>query len=125
MGSISFERHQLLIANEETRDASRYFSKDFNSLNTSQQLILAACYLQSHKCRRHFTRVIALLEIEKLLDRPIRFLSTGEMRKVLIARELVKLPKLLILDEPFDGLDVNYRARLSRIINQLMEKDIS
>jgi molybdate transport system ATP-binding protein len=45
------------------------------------------------------------------------------MRKVLIARELVKSPQLVILDEPFDGLDVNSRARLSRIIGQLMKKN--
>jgi molybdate transport system ATP-binding protein len=40
-----------------------------------------------------------------LLGRGIRFLSTGEMRKVVICRALLQNPKLLVLDEPFDGLD--------------------
>jgi molybdate transport system ATP-binding protein len=40
-----------------------------------------------------------------LLERGLRFLSTGEMRKVTICRALLRKPQLLVLDEPFDGLD--------------------
>ncbi len=47
-------------------------------------------------------------------------LSTGEMRKVLIARALVKSPRLLILDEPFDGLDQSFRASFAESINRLI-----
>lgn len=45
------------------------------------------------------------LHIEKLLDRPFTKLSTGESRKVLLAQALVSEPDLLILDDPFEGLD--------------------
>jgi len=40
-----------------------------------------------------------------LADRPFRRLSTGEQRLVLLVRGLVKRPPVLILDEPFQGLD--------------------
>jgi len=49
------------------------------------------------------SQVADLLGITPLLQRGIPFLSTGEIRKTLIARALIKSPKLLILDEPFDG----------------------
>ena len=45
-------------------------------------------------------------------------LSYGEQRAVLILRSAVKIPELLILDEPCHGLDENYRGK----ILQLMEK---
>ena len=50
-------------------------------------------------------RLFAAFGILELADRPFRHLSTGEQRLVLLARALVKRPPLLILDEPFQGLD--------------------
>ena len=45
--------------------------------------------------------------LEPLLDRAFRKLSTGETRKVLLVRALASRPDLLVLDEPFDGLDAS------------------
>ena len=50
---------------------------------------------------------MALLEIAHLADRPTEELSSGEARRVLIARALAHRPKALILDEPTNDLDVD------------------
>ena len=55
------------------------------------------------------------LKIQHLLGRGIRALSTGEMRKIQIARALQKLPEIMILDEPFDGLDEASRRDLAKL----------
>ncbi len=54
--------------------------------------------------------------IADLADRPFLHLSSGEQRLCLLARAFVKSPDLLILDEPFHGLDDERRLRTTRII---------
>jgi molybdate transport system ATP-binding protein len=51
--------------------------------------------------------------ITALLNRRFKYLSTGETRKTLLCQALMSEPELLILDEPFDGLDVQSRAQLA------------
>jgi molybdate transport system ATP-binding protein len=62
--------------------------------------------------------------IRHLLERPVEALSIGESRKFLIARALLREPKLLILDKPFDGLDKKSRQSFEKIIRQLMKDGI-
>ncbi len=62
----------------------------------------------------------ARLDIAHLLDRMIRHLSTGEARRVMLLRALASEPQLLILDEPFEGLDVASRESLVQLITQLV-----
>jgi molybdate transport system ATP-binding protein len=64
--------------------------------------------------------VTELLQIEALLERNAIQLSNGERRKVFIAQALLKNPRLLILDNPFTGLDREFRAKLQEIIQRLM-----
>ncbi|PID57415.1 hypothetical protein CSB45_07795 [candidate division KSB3 bacterium] len=62
---------------------------------------------------------VKLLGIEYLLARKIIHLSHGEARKVMIARALMQSPELLILDDPFSGLDTASRSLLREAIEEL------
>ena len=59
------------------------------------------------------------LQIEESLAKKLIFLSSGELRKFLIIRKLLKHPRLLILDNPFIGLDADSRQLLNELLQQL------
>jgi molybdate transport system ATP-binding protein len=48
---------------------------------------------------------LAQLGLSKLADRAFRSLSTGQARRALLARAMIGSPAMLLLDEPFSGLD--------------------
>ena len=62
--------------------------------------------------------VMAELGIAHLKDKICHYLSGGEKRKVALAGALVMRPELLILDEPFEGLDSRSRSELVAILNR-------
>jgi molybdate transport system ATP-binding protein len=68
--------------------------------------------------------VIQVLGLDRLLSRDINQISNGERRKVLLARALLRNPRLLILDNPFTGLDVAFRAKLKQMISSLMKDEM-
>jgi cobalt/nickel transport system ATP-binding protein len=63
-------------------------------------------------------QVMSELGIEHLRDKICHYLSGGEKRKVALAGALVLRPELLILDEPFEGLDSRSRAELVMLLNK-------
>lgn len=63
-------------------------------------------------------QVMAELGISHLRDKICHYLSGGEKRKVALAGALVMRPELLILDEPFEGLDSRSRTELVSLLNK-------
>ena len=66
--------------------------------------------------RRTLDELIALLELEPLLTKPVRNLSLGERMKCEIAAALLHRPGVVFLDEPTIGLDVTMQRRIRAFI---------
>ena len=65
---------------------------------------------------------IKLCGIEKILDRGLKLMSTGEIRRTLLARSLLSKKRLLILSDPFAGLDVQSRSILLEFFQTIAGK---
>ncbi|PNY26627.1 ABC transporter ATP-binding protein [Tolypocladium capitatum] len=67
-------------------------------------------------------RLVGDLRLSHLLDLPVSFLSNGQGRRARIARALLMRPEVLLLDEPFMGLDPPTVSGLSPLLRSLAEK---
>ena len=61
-------------------------------------------------------RALAVLELDRLADAPVRLLSTGQARRARLARVLASGAPLWLLDEPLNGLDAEGSERLAGAI---------
>lgn len=69
--------------------------------------------------KKAIKKVINDLQLEEVKDVPIETLSKGFKRRVGIAQALIHNPKLLILDEPTDGLDPLQKFEVRKLIKKL------
>ena len=69
--------------------------------------------------------VLKELEIEYLPERKILSLSNGERKRVQLAEALLQKPDLLVLDQPFVGLDIHSRETLFRILETQKKNGIT
>jgi len=123
IGYVSFEMHQSLMEHEALQEEIREYAGKKEEITSARDVIcsgISAIRPLTGEDSAKAETVAGLLGIQELLGRGITSLSTGEMRKTLIGRALMKSPNLLILDEPFDGLDENSRESLARTIDRLM-----
>lgn len=65
-----------------------------------------------------------LFHVDEYLDEELIKLSNGENRKVLITKALLKEPKILVLDNPYTGLDEASRIDLNKLIDRLAHSGI-
>jgi ABC-2 type transport system ATP-binding protein len=72
--------------------------------------------LDAARYRKTRDELVALLELEALMERPVRNLSLGERMKCELAVALVHEPQMLFLDEPTIGVDVTMQRRIREFI---------
>lgn len=71
------------------------------------------------RVREKVGQCLARVHGEKLIDQRLSSLSGGELQRVLLALALEPLPHILILDEPFSGVDVEGELQLLRLLDEL------
>ncbi len=116
VGVVSFEAQAELIAAELKKDDADIL--DVISEGTPVREIIF------DDCADPETALdlIARFELDYLLDRAFRKLSTGESRKVILIRALSSKADFLVLDEVFEGMDVATLSMLEHYLPTLIDK---
>ena len=73
--------------------------------------------------RQRVNEVIELVGATGFAGQPIGRVSGGEQQRLLIAQALVRWPRLLILDEPLDSLDLPSQAGVAALVSRVCEED--
>jgi ABC-type molybdenum transport system ATPase subunit/photorepair protein PhrA len=109
-----------LSARYESRRESTDFSlRDFLLGHTQLNALQSE---QDGISKELFGNVVGDLQLDSLLDLPVAFLSNGQSRRARIARALLTSPEVLLLDEPFMGLDPPTVQSLSLLLDRLVKR---
>ena len=114
VGLVSFEAQAELIDRERRKDDADIM--DVISAGTPVHEILS----EGDRNPQLIAQLVQMFKLESLVNRAFRKLSTGESRKVMLIRALASEPDLLVLDEPFDGLDAHTLEMLQQYLAGLV-----
>lgn len=92
---------------------------------TAKEIIMTG--VQKHKALPFYTKndykkfddICDLLKIKTIVNKKIGDLSGGQRQRIMLARALIRKPKMLILDEPCSGLDINITKELYEMLAKL------
>jgi molybdate transport system ATP-binding protein len=112
---VCFERGRRLCERDRKLDCAE-FEGDALDTGTRVRDLLG----NRADAPQRFDELVHLLGLGGVLDRGLRYVSTGELRKALLASALLAEPALLILDSPLDGLDRATQQRLGDALNEII-----
>lgn len=109
---VSFEEASKIIEQERKNDDSEFMEGGIDPGRSVKTFL----NLEEHG---YDEKLIALCGIGSILERGLKYLSTGEMRRILMYRALSSSSPVLILDNPLDGLDSLSRETVITLIKSL------
>jgi lipopolysaccharide export system ATP-binding protein len=130
-GSVSFETRDItrLPMHKRARLGMGYLTQEpsvFRKLTVEQNIlaILETCKMSRNERRVRLKYLLDELDLTPLSKSKAYMLSGGEKRRLEITRALVTSPKLLLLDEPFSGIDPIAVYEVQKIVRRLKERGL-
>ena len=121
LGSIKINGLNLFTNLKQSREFIGYVPEGsplYNEMTTIDFLSFI-CEIRGINIDQNLSKVISLLNLNDVLLQKIDTLSKGFKRRVGLAQALIHDPKILILDEPTDGLDPNQKHEVRKLIKKL------
>ncbi len=128
-GCVLFEKNEITRKpmHERARVGIGYLTQEpsvFRKLTVAENIlaILETCDISSSEREIRLQSLLDELDLTKVADNKAYQLSGGEKRRLEITRSLVTSPKLLLLDEPFAGVDPIAVYEVQKIILRLKQR---
>ena len=130
-GAVRFQEHDItrLPMHKRARLGMGYLTQEpsiFRKLTVEQNIlaILETCRMSRQERAIRLKYLLDELDMARLAKSKAYTLSGGEKRRLEITRALVTSPKLLLLDEPFSGIDPIAVYEVQKIIRRLRERGL-
>lgn len=130
-GHVKFQGGEItkLPMHKRARLGIGYLTQEpsvFRKLTVEQNIlaILETCKLDSQERKVRLKYLLDELDLARLAKSKAYTLSGGEKRRLEITRALVTSPKLLLLDEPFSGIDPIAVYEVQRIVRRLQQRGL-
>ena len=130
IAQVSIEMQQQLIAEEKQKDSADILDVIATPTKVSELLEQSAINVDRPSKDTHYTKhpvyqeLINVLRIAHLIDAEFLSLSTGETRKVLIVLAWLSGASLILLDEPFEGLDAKAKQDFSNFLSSQQQASL-
>ena len=121
IGWVSTAQQQALIEAERRKGDADILDVEVDP-SSARDIICRDHVEWSAAQEQQLQQLAGVLRLQQRLDTAFLALSTGETRKLLLIKAILQNPELLVLDEPFNGLDVDACAALHLLLAELQQR---
>ncbi len=123
-GTIFFGDADVIAEPPESRNAGVVFQGDslFSHLNAEGNVAFGLQMKKADDVQEKVLRALELVHLQGFGKRDVASLSGGEKKRVAIARAIAFGPSILLLDEPFNGLDARLKEKMKLLLKELQAK---
>ena len=121
---VSLEKAARIIQEERENDESEYLEGGVDIGRTGKVFIAQSLKNPDQINQIENLPEVKLCGIQHILERGLKYMSTGEIRRTLLAKALISKKKLLILSDPFAGIDVESRKILLDFFTQMTNPQV-